>query len=280
MGLGWNIYETDIYHSISSYIEVHKIRAEILKLTIIFLQNELFISKKNSNCKECNEKNENVDSKNDSIKSCKDGKSNDNTNNDININDTNNDTNSDDININDTNNVDVMHIDYNDDTNSDNLVYVDHNDDVEDNIELEKRINQLISWLNSDKIKYNTVNMFSINNFLSSNPITYNNIPTHIPLLLIRYNLSGIYWFINMSDCDGIYSVGQVIDMKNAFEILHNFYYSNTKNEEGSFQIENHVKSTSNTHIYDINQDTLEYALDILYILRKAVEYDKPILQC
>ena len=43
--------------------------------------------------------------------------------------------------------------------------------------------------------------------------IKYNSIPPLCPDTLIQFGLSGVYWFVNHSDCDGAWSFGQCADI-------------------------------------------------------------------
>lgn len=49
--------------------------------------------------------------------------------------------------------------------------------------------------------------------------IAYHRIPKDgPPQLLAKHGLAGLYWFVNFSDCDGVYSSGQVYDIWKLFE--------------------------------------------------------------
>ena len=272
MGLTWHIYKTDIYERVASYSGINSIRSMILKLTIIFLKYELFLSKQ----KNTNKSNEqNINNMDDTIDNDKNNTNNinnisntnntDNTNNNIisNTNDNMSNTNNTDNNMSNTNNMSSSDTDINNDDNS------DYDDENYKNVVLEDDISNMIVWLNEKK---------NVDDSLGYSPIIYANISQSLSISLIERDLSGIYWFINMSGCEGMYSIGQVIDMKNAFEILQNFYISNKKNMSQFIKYEKNIKK--NAHIYDINIDTLEYSFELLKILKKACECNKPIVQC
>jgi len=242
MVLTWHIYKTDIYERVSSYSGVHAIRSVVLKLTIIFMKYQMFLSRQRNMNKSNKQNINNLDDK---------------TNN--NIDDTN-----DVISISCNSNADI----------SSNLKDEDDDNDDEDyeSAILQDDITDMIKWLNKKKL----VNTFF--GYMRHIPILYCNIPQSVPHSLTKLDLSGIYWFVNMSDCDGIYSIGQIVDMKNALEVLQCFYNANKENMAKFVKYEENIDE--NAHIYDINIDTLEYSFELLKILRKAYEYKKPILQC
>jgi hypothetical protein len=46
-----------------------------------------------------------------------------------------------------------------------------------------------------------------------STPIAYENISQTLPKILCHYGISGLYWFVNSSDCEGTWSLGQCTDI-------------------------------------------------------------------
>ena len=47
----------------------------------------------------------------------------------------------------------------------------------------------------------------------TANYINYESIPHDCPNILNKVNLTGVYWFVRHSDCDGSWSVGQCLDI-------------------------------------------------------------------
>ena len=52
-----------------------------------------------------------------------------------------------------------------------------------------------------------------ITNNKSTNYINYLSIPQDCPNILNKLNLTGVYWFVRHSDCDGFWSIGQCMDI-------------------------------------------------------------------
>jgi len=91
-----------------------------------------------------------------------------------------------------------------------------------------------------------------------STPIAYENISQTLPEILCHYGISGLYWFVNSSDGEGTWSLGQCTDIAQLLRKVLPFAGENTKETESSKNQED-SKEPETTE----EQDYLQSLLDV-----------------